>query len=85
MVGEKTISTDVVQDAFASITKDVKFHVLQEQTQFFCHLLFNLYIGGSNWWMAFGCWLTLFIINRTQVDLVSQAILFHEIVATIVI
>jgi hypothetical protein len=30
--GERIVSHDVVRDAFASITKDVRFHVLREQT-----------------------------------------------------
>jgi hypothetical protein len=30
--GEKMVSNEVVQDAFASITRDVGFHVLHEQT-----------------------------------------------------
>jgi hypothetical protein len=32
---EKATSHDVVWDAFASIMKDVKFHVLHEQTHVF--------------------------------------------------
>jgi hypothetical protein len=30
--GGENISHDVVQDVFASIMKDVKFHILHEQT-----------------------------------------------------
>jgi len=30
--GERIVSHDVMQDAFASIAKDVGFHVLHEQT-----------------------------------------------------
>lgn len=30
--GEKTASHDVVWDAFVSVTRDARFHVLQEQT-----------------------------------------------------
>jgi hypothetical protein len=30
--GEKIVSHDIIQDVFMSIAKDVKFHVLWEQT-----------------------------------------------------
>jgi len=47
--GERITSHDVIYDAFASILIDVRFHVLQEQTMFFCHLhlLFNFFVDGS--------------------------------------
>jgi hypothetical protein len=38
--GEKIASHDVVQDVFAFIAKDVKFHVLQKQTHVFSLPLF---------------------------------------------
>ncbi len=39
--GEKTTSHDVVRDAFASNSKDVRFHVLHEQTHVLLLLTFQ--------------------------------------------
>jgi len=42
--GEKTTSHDVVQDAFISIVRYMAFHVWRDQTTFFCHLFFNIFV-----------------------------------------
>jgi hypothetical protein len=70
--GEKTVSHDVMGDVFVFITKDVKFHVSQNQT----HVLPPLVMKASRHRINIVPSVDdVVITNPTQVDLVSQSII----------
>ncbi len=78
--GEKTTSHDVIWDAFASITRDVGFHVLWEQT----HILPPPYLQSSLRRVNIVLLIdgtrmlaNVIIIDPIQAYLVSQVTLFH--------
>jgi hypothetical protein len=69
MVGLST-SHDVACDVFAYIMKDAGFHVLWEQTHFFGHLFFSLFVGGSTLFcrlMAFTCWSMSSLLTHSSI------------------
>jgi hypothetical protein len=81
--GERTTCHDVVRDVFASITREVKFHILREQTFFHC-LIFNLHVGESTL-LVYGIQMLvdIIIVDPIRTNLVSQTTLFHGVILTI--
>jgi hypothetical protein len=51
---EHTVTHDAIQDSFSSIAKDVKFHVLHEQTRSLIITMTNGYCVYNRWYSHFG-------------------------------
>jgi hypothetical protein len=78
---ERTVSHDAMWDAFASIMKDVCFHVACEQT----HILLPPTIQSSYQWVdivlsvdGIHMLANVIIVASIRVDLVSHVVLFWE-------
>lgn len=75
--GEKTTSHDVVQDAFISIVRYMAFHVWRDQTTFFCHLFFNIFVCVDIVLLidGIGTLTNVVIVNATQANMASSVTL----------
>jgi hypothetical protein len=88
MVGERMPSHDVVWNAFVSIMKDARFHILHEYTHVFLPHIFQ---STCQWVdimvLVDGIWalVNIVIADFIQINLVSCPILFCGVVITIAI
>jgi hypothetical protein len=82
--GERMASHDVVQDVFAAIARDVRFHILQKQTHVFPPVALQssrhrinivLLVNGVRMFANV-------IVDPIHVGLVSQVVLSHGVVVT---
>jgi len=84
--GERTTSHDVVRNVLVAIARNARFHVLRKQPMSFCPMPYGFHVVESTLCyqsMVFTL-VDVIITNPTQVDLVSQVVLFHEVVTTVV-
>jgi hypothetical protein len=82
--GERTTCHDVVQDVFASIMRDTRFHILREQI----HVLPSPILQSTcceSTLLVDGIQMSvdIIIVDPIRTNLVSQATLFHWVVVTI--
>ncbi len=84
--GEKTTSHNVIRDAFMSIVRDVRFHILQEQTHILRPPSFQFFYQWINIVLLIDSIHTLanvVIVDHIRTDLVSKVAFFRGVVVVV--